>query len=77
VALDLKVFGPRVHERAGDWDSLRLDWTVGPIDPNYGKAFTGATFENADLDRGDFGLDTGEAEVEVVRLKDGQIINKH
>ena len=77
MAFDLAAFGPRVGERAGDWDSLGLDWMVGSIAPNYCKALTGATFQNAEWIAEISVWDTGETELEAVHLRDEQIINKH
>lgn len=77
MAFDLAAFGPRVREHAGEWDALGLEWRVGPIHPNYGKAVTGATFQNVEWIAEITVWDTGETELETVRLRDDQIINKH
>jgi hypothetical protein len=77
VAFDLTAFGPRVQEHSEVWDSLGLDWAVGPIHPNYGKALTSATFDGVEWLAQISIWDTGETEVETVRKRDGQAVNKH
>lgn len=77
MRFDLTLFAPRVHQHAADWESLGLVWKVGPIDPNHGKAITSATFEGSDWLAEILVWDTGETEVQTVRLRDQQVINKH
>jgi hypothetical protein len=77
MAFDLRAFGPRIQEHAEEWDSLGLEWTVGPIHPNYGKALTSATFDGVEWLAQISIWETGETEVETVRKRDGQAINKH
>ena len=77
MGFDLASFGLRVQDQAEEWDSLGLDWAVGPIHPNYGKALTSATFDGVEWLAQISIWDTGDSEVETVRKRDGQAINKH
>lgn len=77
MAFDLTLFAPQVHDRAAEWTALGLTWRVAPIDPNHGKAVTTAAFEGPEWLASVTIWETGEAEVETVRLDDEQVVNKH
>ncbi|MCU1668894.1 MAG: hypothetical protein JWP40_1821 [Blastococcus sp.] len=77
MPFDINAFEPSVRDYHADWASLGLAWAVGPIHPNYGKALTSATFESVGLFAEISVWETGEAELESVRLTDGRIVNKH
>jgi hypothetical protein len=77
VAFDLEMFAPRVRQHAGEWDALGLDWSVGPIRPNHGKATTSATFENDEWTAEVLIWATGQTELGTLRLRDQKVINKH
>ena len=76
VAFDLRDFRVGVEGHAHEWDALGLKWSLGPIHPNYGKAVTSATFEGDRWFAHISVWETGEADLETVRLADQQTINK-
>lgn len=77
MAFNLEMFAPQVRHRAREWDALGLDWSVGPIEPNHGKAITSATFENAEWLAEILTWEMGETDLGTLRLRDQQVINKH
>lgn len=77
VAFDLEMFAPRVRQHADEWDLLGFDWSIGPIEPNHGKAITSATFENGEWLAEILIWETGETDLGTLRLRDQQVINKH
>lgn len=77
VVFDLTTFAPRVEAHSHAWDSLDLTWSVSPIHPNYGKAMTWASFESTEWLAQISIWDSGEVDLDTVRLRDRQVINKH
>lgn len=77
VAFDLEMFAPRIRQHAHEWDRLGLDWSIGPIQPNHGKAVTSATFENGEWLAEILIWETGETDLGTCRLHDRKVINKH
>lgn len=77
VAFDLTAFGSRIQDHAEEWDSLGLDWNVGPIDLNPSKASTRADFDGVEWLAQIFVWETGECDLDTVRKRDDQTINKH
>lgn len=77
MTFDLTLLRPGVRLRSEAWDSLGLNWTVGPIHPNHGKPVTSADFESAEWLAQITIWETGETELETVRKVDGRVVNKH
>lgn len=77
MRFDLAIFAPRVQSHSLTWDALDLAWSLRPVYPNHGKAMTGASFENGDWVAELLIWESGELELETVRLGDRQAINKH
>jgi hypothetical protein len=77
VTFPLPVLSAAIAARAEIWTSLRISWSIRPIDPNHGKAVIVSEFQAADW-LGDISIwTTGEAELETVRLTDDRMVNKH
>lgn len=77
VTFDLTAFGPRIQDHSDEWNSLGLDWNVGPIHLNLSKASTSAGFDGAERLAQIIIWETDECDLDTVRKKDDQTVNKH
>lgn len=77
MTFDLTGLAERIRVRAADWRSLSLSWTESEISPNYGKAMTRASFECEHWIGEIMIWETGETELQTIRVPEGPIVNKH
>ena len=77
VAFVLTDFELRLRHHQPDWIALSVDITVRPIDPNHGKAATGAEFDNDEWLASVLVWETGELDVDAGRKADGLVVSKH
>jgi hypothetical protein len=77
MAFDLTELGTQVRERTAEWEALGLTFSVAPVHPNYGKAITWVDFEGAGWLARITIWETGETELEALRVFGGLTVNKH
>lgn len=77
VTLDLAALAERIRVRAADWQALSLSWTERGISPNYGKAMTSASFECEQWIGEILVWETGETELQTIRISEDLRVNKH
>jgi hypothetical protein len=77
MAFDLTVLGTQVRVRAAEWEVIGLTWSVAPVHPNYGKAVTWVDFEGAGWLDPITIWETGETELDSLRVLGGLTVNKH
>ena len=77
MTLDPASLALRIESKAELWRSLEVVWHAGPVQPNYGKAVAVASFESSAWAGELLVWETGEAELETLRLADGWVVNKH
>lgn len=77
MAIDLTDFEPRLQDQQPEWVALSVAVTVRPVEPNYGKAATGAEFESAEWLASVLVWETGELDLDAARKSDGRLVAKH
>lgn len=77
MTFDLTGLAERIRGRAADWQSLSLSWTERDISPNYGKAMTSASFECEQWIGEILVWETGETELQTIRVSEDSVVNKH
>lgn len=73
----LTDFESRLRHRQSDWIALSVDVTVRPVEPNHGKAVTGAEFDNGEWLASVLVWETGELDLDAARTADGRLVAKH
>lgn len=77
MTFDLAGLAERIRLRAADWQLLSLSWTERDISPNHGKAMTSASFE-CEQWIGEIAVwETGETELQTIRISEDSGVNKH
>jgi hypothetical protein len=77
VTFPLDAFAPAVAARAETWDRLGLEWRIRPVAPNHDKPVLVSEFESATHMGGIQIWDSGEAELDSIRLTDDRTVSKH
>jgi hypothetical protein len=77
VTYPLQILAPVVEERAETWATLDMSRRAFPIQPNHGKPVVRAELECAAWLVQIMIWNSGEAELETIRLTDDRIVNKH
>ncbi len=77
VSINLACLAPRIHAKGQMWQSLGVRWTVGPVDPNHGKAVVVASFESSEWLGQLTVWVTGEAELDADQLARDLFVSKH
>jgi hypothetical protein len=76
VTFPLEELPSVIQERASTWAALGLRQRLRPVHPNHGKAVTGVEFESAEWLVEVTIWDSGEADLDTVRLTDDRVVNK-
>jgi hypothetical protein len=77
VTFPLHLLAPAIDERVKTWAGLDLSPRMFPIHPNYGKPVVRVQLESAAWLIEIMIWNSGEAELETIRLTDDRIVNKH
>jgi hypothetical protein len=77
VTFPLQILAPAIEERAKTWASLDICWRVFPIEPNHDKPAARVELESAAWLGQIMLWNSGEAELDTIRLTDDRIVNKH
>ncbi|MER5326900.1 hypothetical protein [Streptosporangium roseum] len=73
----LDALGSAVAARAETWERLGLEWRIRPVAPNHGKPVVVSEFESATWMGEVLIWISGEAELDVIRVSDDQVVSKH
>jgi hypothetical protein len=77
VTFPLQILAPAIEERAETWARLDMSRRAFPIQPNHGKPVVRVELESAAWLVQIMIWNSGEAELETIRLTDDRIVNKH
>jgi hypothetical protein len=77
VTFPLQMLAPAIEERAETWARLDMARRAFPIQPNHGKPVVRVDLESAAWLVQIMIWNSGEAELETIRLTDDRIVNKH
>ncbi len=77
MTFPLQTLAPAAEERAETWASLDISRRAFPIQPNHGKPVVWVELESAAWLVQIMIWNSGEAELETIRLTDDRIVNKH
>ena len=77
VTFPLKILAPAVEERAETCDGLEMSRRAFPIHPNHSKPVVRVELASAAWLVQIMIWNSGEAELETIRLTDDRIVNKH
>jgi hypothetical protein len=73
----LQILAPAIEERAETWARLDMSRRAFPIQPNHGKPVVRVELESAAWLVQIMIWNSGEAELETIRLTDDRTVNKH
>jgi hypothetical protein len=77
VTFPLQILAPAVEERAETWARMEMSRRAFPIQPNHGKPVVRVELASAAWLVQIMIWNSGEAELETIRLSDDRIVNKH
>jgi hypothetical protein len=77
VTFPLLILAPAVEQRAETWARLEMSRRMVPIQPNHGKPVVRVELGSAAWLVQIMIWNSGEAELETIRLTDDRIVNKH
>lgn len=77
VNFPLDALVPAVSAWAQTWERLGLEWRIRPVAPNHGKPVAVSEFESLTWLGNVLIWISGEAELDAVRVSDGQAVSKH
>lgn len=77
VTFPLPILAPAVEQRSETWTRLEMSRRMFPIQPNHGKSVVRVELESAAWLVQIMIWNSGEAELETIRLTDDRIVNKH
>jgi hypothetical protein len=77
VTFPLQMLARAVEQRAETWARLEMSRRMFPIQPNHGKPVVRVELESAAWLVQIMIWNSGEAELETIRLTDDRIVNKH
>jgi hypothetical protein len=77
VTFPLQILASAVEQRAETWAGLGISRRAFPIQPNHGKSVVRIELESAAWLAQIMIWNSGEAELETIRLADDRIVNKH
>jgi hypothetical protein len=77
VTFPLQILAPAVEQRSETWARLKMSRRMFPIQPSHGKPVVRVELESAAWLVQIMIWNSGEAELETIRLTDDRIVNKH